>query len=100
MWCVLRELLLPATQAPPPSLHRRTLHHAQADSLCARRPPHLHRHPNLTAYRLGVNLTRRVSGEVRPPLITPTPRAVLNTYHEREVRPEQAASCQHAGARC
>ena len=55
--------------------NRRTLHRAQADPLCARRAPHLHRLPNLTAYRLGVNLTRRVSGEVRPPdhPHTPTP---------------------------
>ena len=64
---------------------------------CARRAI-MHRHPNLTAYSFCVNLTRQCEySEVRPLIRTPTP-AVLNTYHEREARPGQAASCEHAGA--
>ena len=47
--------------------------------------------------RLGVNLRRQCV--LRCPLCAPTPRADLNTYHEREARRAQAASCRHAGAR-
>ena len=73
-------------------------------AVCAHRACKREGEDNLWRHHtLGLHLTPLDAPCGAPPL--PSLRRAVNTFkdtydHEREARPRQAASCQHAGARC